>query len=84
MLLGVPCVASYVGGVMDLLEHKKEGLLFQPDAPYMIAHHICEIFKNDDFSQWIAANARNRALVTHNRKVNAAALYNIYTTVRYG
>lgn len=84
MLLGVPCVASYVGGIMDMLEHGKEGFLFQSDAPYMMAHHIRDIFSSDDLSRRIGANARRRALITHDSKANAAELYNIYTAIRYG
>ncbi|NCC88277.1 MAG: glycosyltransferase, partial [Clostridia bacterium] len=32
MLLGVPCVASYVGGVPDLMTHKEDGYLYQHNA----------------------------------------------------
>ncbi|MBG0765878.1 MAG: glycosyltransferase family 4 protein [Tissierellales bacterium] len=35
MILGVPCVSSYVGGVPDMLEHNKEGFLYPSDAPYL-------------------------------------------------
>ena len=35
MLLGMPIVASAVGGIPDMLEDKKEGYLYQSDAPYM-------------------------------------------------
>ncbi len=78
MLLGVPSVASYVGGIMDLLEHKKEGLLYQADAPYMLAANVCKIFRNDKLAQEFSRNARNRALVTHDRNSNADQLLAIY------
>lgn len=84
MLLGVPCVASYVGGIPDMLEHGKEGLLFQSDAPYMMAHYICGVFGSDDLALRLSANARQRALVRHDRKVNADTLYSIYASVRDG
>ncbi|MEI6520976.1 MAG: glycosyltransferase, partial [bacterium] len=38
-LLGVPCVASYVGGVIDRIEHGIDGYLYQHDAPYMLAYY---------------------------------------------
>ena len=47
MVLGVPCVASDVGGVSDMLKHKEEGFVYQTDAPYMLAHYVCEIFENE-------------------------------------
>ena len=46
MILGVPCIASYVGGIPDMLKDREEGLLYQHNAPYMLAHHICEIFED--------------------------------------
>lgn len=58
MLLGVPCVASDVGGVPDMLKHKEEGFLYQADAPYMLAHYVCEIFKNKNLALKFSNNAR--------------------------
>jgi len=43
MLLGVPCVASHVGGVANMLG-PEEGFLYQSTAPYMLAHYIRELF----------------------------------------
>ena len=70
MLLGVPCVASYVSGIPDILKDKEEGFLYQHDAPYMLAHFICEIFKRDDLALKFSSNSRNRALKTHDRDEN--------------
>ena len=49
MILGVPSISSYVGGVPDMIKDKKEGFLYQHDAPYMLAY-ICEIFKHDSIA----------------------------------
>lgn len=81
MILGVPCVAAYVGGVPDLLTHKKEGFLYQHDAPYMMADYICELFRNKDLARKISFNARERALKTHNRERNARQLVEIYNKI---
>jgi len=78
MILGVPCVASYVGGIPDLLEHQKEGLLYQADAPYMLAHYICELFSNDNMALEFSRSARKRALVTHSKNRNLQQLLQIY------
>ncbi|KWX87739.1 glycosyl transferase family 1, partial [Paenibacillus riograndensis] len=64
MILGVPCVASYVGGVSDLLIDKQEGFLYQADAPYMLAHYVCEIFADNDLALKFSSNAREHALRT--------------------
>jgi glycosyltransferase involved in cell wall biosynthesis len=78
MILGVPCVASDVGGVSDMLKHKEEGFLYQADAPYMLAYYVCEIFGNEEIALKFSRNSRKHALKTHDREVNLNRLLNIY------
>lgn len=77
-ILGVPCVASYVGGVTDRLTDKQDGFFYQFDAPYMLAHYVCEIFSNDRLAIEFSENARKHALETHDRDKNLARLFDIY------
>lgn len=78
MLLGMPCVSSYVGGVSSMLIHGKEGYLYQHDAPYMLAWYIQQLFSNDDTAIALGRAARAHALNTHDRKKNLSDLLNIY------
>lgn len=78
MMLGVPCVASDVGGVADLMNHKEEGFVYQVDAPYMLAYYVCEIFSDNELALNLSKKAREHALKTHNREVNRNKLINIY------
>jgi len=78
MILGVPSVASYVGGIPDMLKDKEEGFLYQHDAPYMLAHYICEVFENKDLAMRFSKNAREHALKTHDRDENTRKLIEIY------
>lgn len=80
-ILGVPCVASYVGGVTDRLIDKQDGFFYQFDAPYMLAHYICEIFSNDRLAIKFSENARKHALETHDRDKNLARLLEIYSQI---
>lgn len=82
MLLGVPCVASYVGGIPDMIKDKEEGFLYQHDAPYMLAHYVCEIFGNDVLAWELSKNAKKRALETHNKDENTRKLIEIYKKTR--
>ncbi len=81
MVLGVPCVASDVGGVSDMLKHKEEGFVYQTDAPYMLAHYVCEIFENEDLAMKFSKNARIHALKTHDPLTNTAQLIKIYKNI---
>ena len=77
-LVGTPCVASYVGGVPDMLRDKEEGFLYQHDAPYMLAYYVCEIFGNDELALKFSKNAKEHALKTHDRDENTRRLLEIY------
>lgn len=78
MILGVPCVASDVGGVADMLKHQEEGFVYQADAPYMLAHYVCETFADDELALRFSARAREHALRTHDPETNNNTLVQIY------
>ncbi|WP_313799840.1 glycosyltransferase family 4 protein [Cytobacillus sp.] len=81
MILGVPSVASDVGGVSDLLTNKEEGFLYQADAPYMLAYYICEIFGSKEKAVTLSERARRKALMIHDREKNLQKLVEIYTAI---
>jgi glycosyltransferase involved in cell wall biosynthesis len=81
MILGVPSVASHVGGVADLITDGKEGFIYQMDAPYMLAHYICEIFKNNELALEFSKNAKEHAKKTHHIEANNNRLINIYLNI---
>lgn len=81
MILGVPSIASDVGGVSDMLVHGEEGFIYQTDAPYMLAHYICEIFDKKDLAVKFSKNARSHALITHSEKINTDRLLEIYQNI---
>ena len=81
MMLGVPCVASNVGGVTDLLKHREEGFIYQVDAPYMLAHYVCEIFANDELALQFSKRARMHAIKTYNKEENTKRMMEIYREI---
>ena len=81
MLIGTPVVASYVGGVSNLLEHGKEGFLYQHNAPYMLAHYVCEVFQDISLADIFSSNGRKKAHILYNQEENMKQLMSIYKTV---
>jgi glycosyltransferase involved in cell wall biosynthesis len=81
MILGVPTVTSDIGGVKNLLEHIKEGFVYQPDAPYMAAYYIKKIFADDKLAESISISAKKHAEMTHDRAINFNRLLEIYKEI---
>lgn len=81
MLLGMPCVASDVGGVSSMLNHGREGLLYPSDDPYLLAEYICRVFEQDDMAAEMGRNAKIHAVQTHDPERNFRDLLNIYENI---
>lgn len=78
MALGMPCVATNVGGTMDILEHKTEGFLYPYDEPAMCAEYISKIFENDYLAMKLGKAARITALERHKPQTNVKNIIIIY------
>ena len=81
MILGMPVVSSDVGGVKNLLEHNKEGFIYQHDAPYMLAFYVSKIFASNDTAVMIGRYARQKALDINGREKHVRTTINIYNDI---
>ena len=81
MLLGVPCIASDVGGVRCLMTHGVEGLIYPADDPHLLAHDICEMFAHPEKAAQMARAGREHAGKTHDAQKNLEILHQIYTEI---
>ncbi len=81
MLLGMPCVASNVGGTMDMLVHKKEGFLYPYTEPAMLAYYISQYFENNDLCIEYGKNAKQVASQRHNPQENTKKIIDIYKSI---
>lgn len=81
MLLGMPVIASYVGGTPSIISDKNEGLLVQDGDPYALAGAILELIKDKNFANRLGANARVRAISRNDPGRIVNDVMNIYTSV---
>lgn len=77
-ILGVPCIASNVGGIPDMINHKENGLLYRFEEVEQLAEYIMYIFDKPTEAINIGANGRKTALERHNKKNIINQLLNIY------
>ncbi len=81
MLLGMPIVASYVGGTSNMLIDTVEGFLYPFEEAYMLAGYICRIFEDCNLAEQLGAHAKIHANKTHNVEKNFRDLQNIYADI---
>lgn len=78
MLLGVPCVASDVGGTAELMIHREEGFVYPFDEEYMLEWYITRLFDDDDLCRKLSRAASGHAETQHDRAICAKELLGIY------
>lgn len=77
-LLGMPVIATNVGGVSSLIEHKKTGLLVPANAPYELAYWIKTINEDSTLAASIGQKAYELANVRHDKETIIRDLFTAY------
>jgi glycosyltransferase involved in cell wall biosynthesis len=60
MALEIPCIASNVGGVSELIDHNVDGLLVEPNNPKKLAELIRLLLEDDKLQKKLGTNARKK------------------------
>lgn len=59
---GLPFAASAIGGIPDLIEHGKTGLLFNPEQPESILSAVTSLIREGGLAEKLATSARLHAV----------------------
>ena len=82
MLQGMPCVASYTGGLCTTLDHGVTGLTFPAGDAVMLADRIRSIFEGRDLSLKLGEKAKLIAHERHSRRKICSDLMYAYRHVK--
>ena len=61
LALGCPIIAAAAGGIPEMIEDRKQGLLFQPGSFDQLASRMMEMIENPELACALAKGARNKA-----------------------
>ena len=78
MLIGVPVVSSFVGGMASIIDHGISGYMYPLSEPNLMSYYIDEIFKDKNLASQISVNAIEKAEVLNDRKKVLSDMLNIY------
>ena len=81
MMVGMPCIASFVGGIPSMVDNGRTGLLYPVDDIPLLAAGIRRVFRDDDLAVRIAAAAREAAAIRHDPATVTEQLMAAYARV---
>jgi glycosyltransferase involved in cell wall biosynthesis len=73
-----PCVAFNVGGIPEMVEHKKNGYLAEPSNPFALAEGILWVLGNRERWKQLCAKARKKAESDYDISCSAKKMLALY------
>ena len=84
MATGLPVVATRIGGIMDLIDEGRTGLLIKPDDVDELAEMLGKIIADSRLRSELGLRARERTVQTFSLGETATRLVNLYLTLENG
>jgi glycosyltransferase involved in cell wall biosynthesis len=81
MAVGIPCVASNVGGVPEYVIHGENGFLYRYEEYEMIAEYVCELFESDELCEKFSRNGRANMMALHSGNDVYRMICEIYESI---
>jgi glycosyltransferase involved in cell wall biosynthesis len=81
MMLGIPVIATRVGGTPSILSSGEEGILIQDGDPYVMAAAILDLASSPEKQKLFSENSRKKAFQRHDPETILQNLVNIYKSI---
>ena len=78
MAAGLPTVATTVGGIPEIIEHERSGLLIPPRDPAALAEAILRLLNDDNIRSRLARGGRERVLAKFSFAATVEHLKRLY------
>lgn len=80
-MIGLPCVATNVGGVASLIENERTGMLVPANDPVMMAYAIRNVLNDKNLARRLGYNAFRKAIERHNPETIVSDALRVYHTL---
>ena len=80
-LIGTPVIASYVGGIPQMVEHNRTGILYPYNEPYALAYKILNLHNSPDSQKMLSHNEIETAKKRHDPRLLSLRLMEIYSDI---
>ena len=78
MAAGTPVVATNIGGLSEIIEHDKTGVLVYPRNPESIAWGVNRVLSDRKYADWLVRNARKKVLEAYSWEEIAKRTVEVY------
>jgi len=82
MGMGKAIISSNIGQMREILEHKKDAYLVEPDNPDALAQAIIELSENKELRMRIGRNARKKVVKMYTWKKNVENIIKFYNSLK--
>ena len=79
--IGIPVIATFVGGVPSLVKNYETGILFPANDPYILASIVKSVYNDKELLEKISSAEISVAKVRHNPDTIKSTLLNIYNSI---
>lgn len=80
-ILGVPVIASYVGGIPSLVKHGETGMLFPANDPFTLAALVQQVCSDKSIAVHLSDAGKTVATRRHDSQAIGNRLFEIYQTI---
>lgn len=81
MSSGVGIIAARVGGIPEVIEHKKEGILISPEDPEALAKAVAELLKDGELRAKLGINAYKKVKEKYSIEVYTKNILEFYKSL---
>ena len=74
-------IATKSGGVLDIIEHKNNGLLYEPGNSKELADCINLLYSNNELNKKLSINGHNSVVKKFNSQIYNKKIEKIYSTI---
>lgn len=78
---GIPVIASNIGGLPEVVLHKKTGFLTPPKDHYLLAEAIVKLIENPDLRKKFGEEGRKFVSEHYDWRENCQRMHNLYQTL---
>lgn len=78
MAMEIPCVATHVGGIPEIIEDRENGILVPPKDPQAIAQAVEHVLRNPEKAKEMAKKGREQVLARFSLDICVQKHYEIY------